>query len=476
MKNTLKMLGIICIIAAAIFIAACGDLPEADSGFTVTFDSDGGSSVPSQSFEKDSAKTLIKPTDPTKTELTDPGLYRDFTGYKFDGWFDSSGSPAAFGSTPTSSFTLKAKWSIPDANKVSLTGTDIVTQAFAAVKSATGKTATTQFILYINAPANPNAALVLDGANSKLTIISSGEKEIKSPLLSTATNKVFLTVGGTSLDKTISLTLKNVAVVGNKTPTGDSLIRVRNGASLTLENKATVADHINNIGTTTAATGGGTNGNGAAICVVDGGILTIKAGANITDNESTGNQSNTNLVGGIYAISSSAANKAVINIEGGYIGGNKCTDGNTADIYITEDVILTMQGNLTIGELAINSDDDKYPDFQILARVTNRISKFNLRSTETDLSKVITTWTKNTAKVFKGTSTYDISPQDVAQFKLWEFTGKTSLRKGTSNASTFNKDDETTWLNWIDPDKYKIDIVDKVGTTPSYGKLVKLSS
>jgi hypothetical protein len=460
MRNTLKTLGIICIIAAALFIAACGDLPEADSGFTVTFDSDGGTSVPSQSFEKDSGKTLTKPTDPTKTELTTPGLYRDFTAYKFDGWFDSSGNPYTFGSTPDSSFTLTAKWSIPDANKVPLTGTgDDVTKAFAAVKAATGKTTTTQFFLYINTPANPAGALVLDGANSKLTIISDRERDIKSPNLSAnaaANNaRVFLFVGGTSVDKTISLTLKNVAVVGSGTATGDSLIRVRNGASLILDNKATVEKHENNVGTTSASTSNGTNGNGSAICVVDGGILTIKTGANITNNVSTGNQGNKNLVGGVYAIGS-ATNKCVINIEGGYIGDNKCTDGNTADIYITEDVELHMKGNLTIGELAINSDNGKYPDFQIDGRVTNTINKFNLRSSSNTLKTVQDAWIGKT--VFKGTATYDITPADVAQFKLWEFTGMASLRGANAKP-----DDKTTWANWINPDKYEITIANNQG-------------
>jgi len=492
MRNTLKTLGILCIIAAALFIAACGDLPEADSGFTVTFNSDGGSSVPSQSFEKDSAKTLTKPTDPTKTELTDPGLYRDFAGYKFEGWFDSSGSLyTAFGSTPTESFTLKAKWSIPDANKVSLgTGTgDDVTKAFAAVKAAAGKTATTQFTLYINAPANPTGALVLDGANSKLTIISDRERNIKSPIL---TNKVFITVGGTKtdtpLDTSISLTLKNVAVVGSDTATGDSLIRVQNGASLTLENKATIEGHKNNIdavgGTNTSS---GKNGNGSAICVINGSTLTIKEGAYVWKNESTGVQPNKNLVGGIYVIGSpldtvptNPVIRSTVNIEGGYIKENKCTDGNTADIYITEDVVLHMKGNLTIGELAINTDKRNnganyiYPDFYIDGKVTNTIDKLNLRSSFGDantaaadiLTGVQAAWTN--ATVFKGTATYDITSSDVAQFKLWEFAGRKSLRGDTSA-------DTSKWKNLISP-AYKIELVDKSGSTPNYGKLVKVTT
>jgi hypothetical protein len=470
MKNTLKTLGIICIIAAAFLITSCGPFEPVTPSYTVTYDSDGGTTVSSQTIEEGSGDVVRQPTAPTKTVLTTPGLYKNFTGYGFDGWYDGA-NKYTFGGTLTSNITLKAKWKIPDGVEVTPTGNDdLVTKAFAYFNASgtPAPTVTDKYTLYINTDVNPAAAaLTLTKANANLTITSDSEREIKSPNLSTAPSKVFLTVGVASGQNTsISLTLKNVVVVGSGVATGDSLIRVMNGASLILDNKATIEKHENSVGTTSAPTSNGTNGNGAVICVVDGGNLTIKSGAVIQDNKSTGNQSNKNLVGGIYAIGT-AANKAVINIEGGDISNNKCTDGNTADVYITEDVILHMKGNLTIGELAINSDNGKYPDFQIDGKVTNKIKKLNLRSSVDSLKTVQDAWIGKV--VFRGTATYDIIPQDVAQFELWEFTGTKSLRGANAKP-----DDETTWENWINPDKYKIELVAKSGNTPSQGKFVEI--
>ena len=310
--------------------------------------------------------------------------------------------------------------------------------------------------------------MVLTKANVDLTITSDKEREIKSPDLSavavTGTNvdpnaKVFLIVGAaneTTLVTSIKVTLKNVGVIGNKIPTNDSLIRVRNGANLILENKSTVADHVNSAGvglTGNNQTSDGRQGNGSAICVVNGAVLTIRSGANVTENESTGGQDNKNLVGGIYVnMAEKTTNKPKLVIEGGYIGKNKCTDGNTSDIYVTEDSELSMKGNATIGELCLNAATGKNPNFTIEGKIENEISKLNLRATKDTVSDVEGFWAPATGtkpSIFKGTTTYTIDQADVDQFKLWEFTGQKNLR-GTSATA-----DETTWANLITK-KYKI--------------------
>jgi len=491
MKNAFKTIGIIFIIAAALFIAACGPIAEPDP--TVTENSDGSLSV-------DKGATPTKPEDPVKIELADPGFYKNFTGYTFDGWFDADGNEFTTWGVPTeTAVTLKPKFSIPAGVKqdlTSTTGDNDVTKAFAYINALNNIPATDKYTLFIGANVAPTATttLVLTASNANLTIMSANEREIKSPNLSSTTladNKEFIVVGkatGGTANDNIKLTLKDIVVAGSKVPTSQALIRVKIGGELILENKSTVADHINNIGLKVNGvdptnTGGGVYGNGAAICVFEGGILTVKAGANIVENESTGDQSNKNLVGGVYAIGTKTS-KSTVNIEGGYIGDNKCVDGNTADIYITETVKLTMHGNLTIGELCINADDPDSidsntlanfiaPDFIITGPVTNTIKKFNLRSTKTTLANVQDAWTKSNVKVFSGTMDYDITPADVAQFKLWEFTGRQSLR-GTGTG--VKPDDETTWANYIDPAKYKIDIIAKASNVPNYGKLVTITT
>ena len=65
--------------------------------YTVTFDSNGGSAVSSQTVEENGK--AVKPADPTRE------------GYRFDGWYDVTGGKFDFGtSIITSDITLTAKW------------------------------------------------------------------------------------------------------------------------------------------------------------------------------------------------------------------------------------------------------------------------------------------------------------------------------------------------------------------------------
>lgn len=64
--------------------------------YTVTFDSDGGSEVPSQTVNSGSKAT--EPNDPTKE------------GFTFEGWVDGNGDPFDFDTLITSNITLYADW------------------------------------------------------------------------------------------------------------------------------------------------------------------------------------------------------------------------------------------------------------------------------------------------------------------------------------------------------------------------------
>jgi len=513
MKNTLKTLGIICIIAAAIFIASCGPIEPTTPSFTVTFDSDGGTpATQTQTIEQDSGDLVRLPTTtPTKKNLAEPGLYKNWpeTGYELDGWYDGATKYEFNKETITSDLKLTAKWKLPaGVEDLSATGTgnDIVTKSFDAINKAT-ITAGDKYTLYIdtNVTSTTTAGLVLNKSNTDLTIIGNN-KDIKSsnlsaaPTSTNANNNVFITIGAgknpissdasATIDKTIKLTLKNVAILGSGQPTVNSLIRVMNGATLSLESGAYIAEHINSAGGSSGATG-----NGSAICIINGSTLNIAQGAVIENNQSTaagggtaGN--NTNLVAGVYVIgtpredpSEANKNRSTVNLTGGAIKGekgassntlNKCMDGNTADLYITELVNLNLQGNVTIGELCINADNNAnntgtgtygkydYPTFKILGPVTNTIDKLNLRSSfgaSTDSATSILAGVQGAWKdkvVFSGGDGYNISGADVAQFKLWEFTGRKSLRADTGT-------DETKWANWINPEKWGIDIDNNQG-------------
>lgn len=77
-------------------LTACDRTPGAETVYyTVTFDSRGGSEVPSQRIEK--GKTAQKPADPARE------------GYTFDGWFDGE-TEYDFTKAVEKNFTLSAKW------------------------------------------------------------------------------------------------------------------------------------------------------------------------------------------------------------------------------------------------------------------------------------------------------------------------------------------------------------------------------
>lgn len=64
--------------------------------YTVTFDSNGGSDVPSQEVE--SGNKATKPSDPVKD------------GFTFDGWLDNNGNTFNFDTPIMSNITLYANW------------------------------------------------------------------------------------------------------------------------------------------------------------------------------------------------------------------------------------------------------------------------------------------------------------------------------------------------------------------------------
>lgn len=95
-----KIVALVAVFALMFGIVSCKnnvDEPEKPVYYTVTFDSDGGSSVEAQNVE--SGKTAEKPTDPTKT------------GYDFGGWYNGT-SAFDFTKSVTEKITLKAKWTL----------------------------------------------------------------------------------------------------------------------------------------------------------------------------------------------------------------------------------------------------------------------------------------------------------------------------------------------------------------------------
>jgi len=457
-KNVFKLLGIICIIAiAAAFIVACGDGEEGTKNYTVTF-KDGDTTITTQTVPADGLAT--KPSDPTKDDPLEDrtlaqGLYEDpIKAPSFDKWDYDFTKPI------TANTTINAVWKDDGSKPLTLVAAngntipdDIVSRALATIKAVPNKTATNKYILMVGDPAKSDeenlikmkGVIAMSDPNTKLTIRSikgAGRIEITPDFTNTGSNLVQFTIGPASfpsgaIDNSISLTLYNIALKGTGTAVGDSLVRVRNGGILILDGSSTIYNHKNS-----ATTGGGANGNGAALCVVDCGQLIVKD-ATIEKNEATGTNNNQNLVGGVYANSTtnSATRAPIVKIEGGVFQGNE--GKYTKDLYITEftDFTMTVTGALTIGDFTINADNTGgtvYPTIiKIPAKVTNPIN-LNLRTTDS-LQKAKDNWVGKVVlqgvSASAGTPGYTVTTDDVAKFQLKEWRG--------TFATTYDKDDST---------------------------------
>lgn len=101
MKKLCTMFGFFFCIILLLEVASCKTEIDTASpeivNYTVTFDSDGGSPVPSQRIEK--GKVVREPEKPTKD------------GYEFNGWYYND-NRFNFTSTINSNITLKAKWRV----------------------------------------------------------------------------------------------------------------------------------------------------------------------------------------------------------------------------------------------------------------------------------------------------------------------------------------------------------------------------
>ncbi len=113
MKKTTKIFGLLLTLFGLALVTGCTpitDTPEVpeETTYTVTFNTDGGSTVESQTIK--SGEKATKPADPTKTAI-------DSETYTFDNWYtsDDNGTTLSetafdFNTVITDNITLYAKW------------------------------------------------------------------------------------------------------------------------------------------------------------------------------------------------------------------------------------------------------------------------------------------------------------------------------------------------------------------------------
>ena len=412
MKNTYKLFKIIALaVLVGFLMVACNDDSDGNGNakiitFTVTFDSDGGSTIPGQVVNKgkEAEEPLVPPTKGLE------GLYlgevtADDVICTFDGWFaPDSETEFDFTTKITGDITLTARWIDPNISPIDIesqTGTGIIAKA----------------IRYINNNADTYTLLINDDvdlssqsfstANVKLTIIGIGsEREIRL-----SSNGRMFTIG--SLIRTgIELTLgNNITLVGrsvdgngNQNNT-NSVVRLQDNASFTMLSGSKI----------TGNTSTGTDGSAAAVDVSSG-VFTMKSGSSITGNTATFTNPGypgIKVVSGLYH---GGDEDTVFNIEGGCITGNTALTG---DVSINGKMILSE--NAAIGSLTIFSRTDsdfssRHNPLTIAPGWTGTVQVLNLYGYRqyigtNPIETVIDRWVNNT--VLQAAAGYTLQKSDV---------------------------------------------------------------
>jgi len=445
------------ILIAAVFFAACGPgaepdqdpVPETapvDPTYTVTFKN--GSITYKTETRLKIGDSVTFPKNPTSLDYAGPDLPTTVGFYKltttntpsFQGWSLTKNGTTTETSpyTVTGNQTFYAIWNNGGTwETTTLTGSG---STLAKVKSTIASPSANDYYALVLGPVETtetdfktpmtiNTAVAFDATNTKLIITSTsaGQRVIKSSV----TSEVFLTIGPpNSIDNnTISVTLNAIVLEGTGTA-NDSLVRVQNGATLTLAIQSAVRGHKNS-----ATSGSGTNGNGSAVCVF-GANLNMKYGSVIEENESTGTSTNTNLVGGVYTIASDKGTKPEphLIIEGGQIINNTCKTGQTKDVYATEGGSFILSGDVKIDEITLNGDasgttapftnnDNALSATRAVITVSDLGKeanvKLSLRSTSNGIDVVKKVWTDNAVLIAPASG--NLSSADVGKFTLKEF-------------------------------------------------------
>jgi hypothetical protein len=473
MKNTIKTIGILFIIATTVLIAACGPglEPEVkEKTYTVTFMADG--TTYKTETVKDGDK-VSKPADPTPSatppdpdEKTTAGFYvltsTTFNPGTLDVWKVDSATGATydFDDPVTKNITLVATWKNrsggKDYTEVSGVTVSSLTTVFNKINTDSATTKNSYLLVLgtgipLTSGNTNNDVAGLNYGDLKITKAAGvGEVNITSSFA--LGSSAALVIGQSNAPANYvapKLTVEGVGFRGSCTIKSDntlegtgvanSLIRVQSGSTLFLGEGSSVKGHKNTVGGT-----GGATGNGSAVCVV-GSTLHIKGGI-IEYNESSysvGATGNRNLVGGVYTIASSTAGPTLI-IEGGTIDGNVAKDNQTKDVYATEGGTFKMSGNVMISEITINGDAPGTADTTLTTapdavraeiEVSNLGEFFDvtlsLRTTATDVAVNNAVWMGR--KVLKAPTGGDVSlsATDLAKFHLGDFKWKTGNQKIT---------------------------------------------
>ena len=195
-------------------IAASGTVVEIKydrKTYTVTFDSNGGSDVSSQSLRY--GATATKPADPTKTATTT-------TEYTFADWYSDSGLTTSFSfdTAITADITLYAKWTETTVTPQKTAGS--ISYTTATVSKTTVSTAFTNELTKtgdgtVTYSSSNETVATVNASTGKVTIVGAGTATITA----TVTDSASYTYATKTASYTLTVTVAVSSVIINNAPT-----------------------------------------------------------------------------------------------------------------------------------------------------------------------------------------------------------------------------------------------------------------
>ena len=305
---------------------------------TVTFDSDGGSAVPTQTIRNGTLASI--PADPTKTLAS--GLYlgtlTDNYNYTFDGWFFGE-TEWDFGTVITAPITLKARWSLPgNVTRIASVLSNDVGGAFTYVNANSNGGEEYTLLIGTNVTV---AQQTLYAANAKLTIIGIGAERILSGNYTTSGNPMF-TINGNNVTH-LSLGQNITLNRGDGVNIQRGIMIMHEGSKIT---EAYFAVKVSGLNSVFKMRGGEISGNIYGVEVEYGATCEVSGSSIITGNNRSGYDwrdmfirsnctfrlSGNARIGKLLLDAENSSTRSTVTIDGSYNGTvtELCLRGNSS--------------------------------------------------------------------------------------------------------------------------------------------------
>jgi len=399
-------------------------------------------------------------------KVTEPSPTRSFTpyaglflnplpeNYELAGWDDSNNSPFDFNKDIINDITLNARWTAPDIDLSSQSGTTIINKVIAYINANANSSG---YTLYLDEDVIVNNPTLTSSFN--LTI--RGLDDINVTLKPQAYN-LFTIGSGITLTIGKNITIKGATNGGN----GQSLVTVNTGGTFNMEDGEITGNKIDS----------GTNSNAAVY--VNGGTFNMSGGIiSNNSNSSTSTQGKGSAVyvnNGIFNMSGEAeitenntsinTNNASYNSAAVYITGNSSfsmtedskVSSNTSplgDVFIDSSASLTLSGNAAIGTLTLNATSAGNSCASINSGWTGSVSNLNLYVGNQDIDNGILLWLEK--DILKGT----FNAITVKNFNSVLFTSSTSSQPITDPAHAWGHPNGYYICSDETPDKGKLMLI-----------------